>query len=44
MAVAYVSDTDILMREDTARDRLAIAHSTFVVGNHGIHVRNKSCK
>lgn len=42
MVVAYVSDTDILMREDTARDRLATAHSTSVVYNHGIHVRNMS--
>lgn len=44
MAVAYVSDTDILMRADTAPDRRAIAHSTSVSDNHGIHVRNMSCK
>jgi hypothetical protein len=44
MAVAYVSDTDILMRADTVRGRQATAHSTSAAGNHGILVRNMSWK
>lgn len=44
MAVAYVSDTDILMLADTVRGRLATAHSTSAADNHGIHVHNMSCK